>query len=51
MTDRLSEAGRILGIRVVDHVVVAEQGYFSFREAGYLEPEAGPAVPPGSSTR
>lgn len=38
VTERLADAGRILGIRVVDHVVVAEQGYFSFREAGSLEP-------------
>jgi DNA repair protein RadC len=29
LTDRLSEAGRILGIRVLDHVVVATDGYCS----------------------
>ena len=27
----------LLGVRVIDHVVVAEQGFFSFREAGELE--------------
>lgn len=37
VTRRLSEAGRIVGIRVVDHVVVAERGYFSFCEAGELD--------------
>jgi DNA repair protein RadC len=36
VTERLADAGRILGIRVVDHVVVAEQGFFSFRESGAL---------------
>ena len=37
VTQRLVEAGKIVGIRVVDHVVVAERGYFSFCEAGELE--------------
>lgn len=36
VTTRLVAAGRLLGIRVVDHVIVAERGYFSFREAGLL---------------
>jgi len=36
ITVRLARAGEILGIRVVDHVVVAERGYQSFREAGLL---------------
>ena len=36
VTARLVAAGRLLGIRVVDHVIVAEAGYFSFREAGLL---------------
>jgi DNA repair protein RadC len=35
----LSEAGRVLGIEVVDHVVVARGGHFSFREAGDLPPD------------
>ncbi len=37
VTRRLIEAGRIVGIRVLDHVVVAERGYFSFCEAGEME--------------
>jgi DNA repair protein RadC len=37
VTRRLCEAGRIVGIRVLDHVVVAERGYFSFCEAGEME--------------
>ena len=37
VTDRLKEAGVSMGIAVIDHVIVAESGYFSFREAGHLE--------------
>ncbi|MFP6638924.1 MAG: DNA repair protein RadC [Myxococcota bacterium] len=36
VTRRLVEAGELLGIRVVDHVVVAERGFYSFREHGEL---------------
>ena len=36
VTTRLARAGELLGIRVVDHVVVAERGYYSFSEAGDL---------------
>lgn len=36
VTHRLAEAGRVLGIEVLDHVVVARGGHFSFREAGEL---------------
>ena len=34
VTERLVSAGELLGIRVVDHLIVAEGGHFSFREAG-----------------
>lgn len=34
VTERLLSAGEVLGIRVLDHVVVAEHGYHSFSEAG-----------------
>jgi DNA repair protein RadC len=37
VTSRLAHAGEILGVRVVDHVVVAERGYCSLREEGLLE--------------
>jgi DNA repair protein RadC len=37
VTDRLARAGEILGVRVLDHVVVAERGYVSLREQGALE--------------
>ncbi len=34
--DQLVEAGKILGIRVLDHVIVSRRGYFSFQEAGLI---------------
>lgn len=36
-TRRLQEAGRIIGIPVLDHVIVARGGSFSFRERGLLD--------------
>lgn len=36
VTRRLCAAGELLGIRVVDHVVVAEGGYYSFEEGGSI---------------
>lgn len=33
-TRRLAEAGRMLGIEVLDHVVIGDDGYISFREGG-----------------
>jgi DNA repair protein RadC len=33
---QLTEAARILGIRVLDHVIVAKKGYFSFQENGLI---------------
>lgn len=37
LTQRLAEAGRIVGIKVLDHIIVTEQdGYFSFSERGFL---------------
>jgi DNA repair protein RadC len=41
VTRRLCEAGRIVGIRILDHVVVAERGYFSFCEAGEMDDTLG----------
>lgn len=34
VTRRLREAGKILGIEVVDHVILGDNRYFSFREGG-----------------
>ena len=36
MHKQLTEAGKILGLRVLDHVIVTRKGYFSFQEAGLI---------------
>lgn len=36
MHDQLTEAGKILGIRILDHVIVTRKGYYSFKEAGLI---------------
>jgi DNA repair protein RadC len=38
LTTRLSEAGRLLGISILDHVVVAREGYASLLDAGLHHP-------------
>ena len=40
LTKRLVQAGDLLGIRVLDHVIVGDQGHFSFRDQGLLAPSA-----------
>src|SRR5262245_14204136 len=49
VTERLVRAGEILGVRVLDHVVVAERGYVSLREEGTLD-GVEPTTPPKEST-
>ena len=41
LTRRLKQAGEIIGIQVLDHLVLAEQGYFSFCDAGLLSNAGG----------
>lgn len=36
ITKRLVEAGKILGIEVLDHIIIAKNGFFSFKEKGLL---------------
>ena len=36
LTRRLVAAGQLMGIDVVDHLILADTRYFSFREAGRL---------------
>lgn len=36
VTQRLKEAGRLMGIELLDHVIVAKGGYYSFQEEGML---------------
>jgi DNA repair protein RadC len=35
-TSRLCEAGKVLGIRVLDHVIVGQEEFFSFADSGLL---------------
>ena len=36
LTERMLDAGEVMGIRVVDHIVLAAHRYFSLQEAGLL---------------
>lgn len=36
LTRRLRETGELLGIRVLDHIIVGESGYYSFADRGEL---------------
>jgi DNA repair protein RadC len=33
---QLTEAGKILGLQILDHIIVTKKGYFSFQEAGLI---------------
>jgi len=37
MHDQLTEAAKILGLRVLDHVIVTRSGHFSFQTAGLIK--------------
>jgi DNA repair protein RadC len=37
LTDRLVAAGRLLGIRVLDHLIIGEGRYVSFADEGWLK--------------
>ncbi len=37
ITRRLRESGKILGIKLLDHIIVSEESYFSFADEGCLE--------------
>ncbi len=37
MHEQLTEAGKILGLRVLDHVIVTRKGHYSFQEAGLIK--------------
>lgn len=36
MTDRIRAAGEMLGIKILDHIIIGDHKYTSFREQGYL---------------
>jgi DNA repair protein RadC len=35
--EQLADAGNILGIRILDHVIVTRKSYFSFQESGLIK--------------
>lgn len=35
--EQLTEAGKILGLRILDHIIVTRKGYFSFQENGLIK--------------
>jgi DNA repair protein RadC len=37
LQDQLTEAGKILGIRVLDHIIVTRKGHYSFQESGLIK--------------
>jgi DNA repair protein RadC len=36
LTNRLVDAGKLLGITILDHVIIGDSKYFSFRESGLM---------------
>ena len=40
LTTRIAEAGQLLGIALLDHVVIGNGRYFSFADHGPLTPHA-----------
>ncbi|MCD6427798.1 MAG: DNA repair protein, partial [Caldisericaceae bacterium] len=36
ITNRLVEIGKLVGIKILDHVIVSKKGYYSFNENGLL---------------
>lgn len=35
-TTRIKEAGDVLGIKLLDHIIVSDSDFFSFKDKGYL---------------
>ena len=36
ITDRLKEVSKLVGIELLDHVILAKEGYYSFSDEGLL---------------
>jgi DNA repair protein RadC len=34
--EQLTQAGKILGLRIVDHIIVTKKGHYSFQESGLI---------------
>jgi DNA repair protein RadC len=39
ITIRMREAGRLIGIKVIDHIIFSKNGFISLRKEGYFEPK------------
>lgn len=37
LTKRIEDGGRLLGIPLIDHIILGETGFYSFREQGLIE--------------
>ena len=37
ITEKISKAGELIGIRLVDHIIIGDQRYISFMEQGFME--------------
>ena len=37
VTDKIVEAGKILGIKVCDHIIIGNDSYYSFLEKGMID--------------
>lgn len=46
LTLRMVEAGQVMGIAVIDHLILGDTGYCSLREIGKLSPDAATRRPP-----
>ena len=36
VTTRIQEVGELLGIKLLDHIIVSDEGFYSFKDKGYL---------------
>ncbi|MBM4453647.1 MAG: DNA repair protein RadC, partial [Chloroflexi bacterium] len=36
ITKRLTEAGKIFGVEVIDHIIIGKDRFFSFKEKGII---------------
>jgi DNA repair protein RadC len=34
--EQLTEAGKILGIKILDHIIISKKGYYSFQDQGLI---------------
>lgn len=37
LTKRIIETGNLIGIPLVDHIIIGDNRYVSFRESGYMD--------------